>query len=62
MLLPKAGRGTSPGSQKITEGMMKAVFFNAEDQKVEAVEVGTSLKALCRQLKCETIESVNLTN
>jgi len=56
----EGGARNLAGQQKIMEGKMKAVFINAEDQKVEAVEVGTSLKALYRQLKCETIELVRL--
>lgn len=39
---------------------MRAVFINAEDRKVEIVEVENTLDALYRQIKCETIELVGL--
>ena len=39
---------------------MKAIFINANDAKVEAIEIENNLEAFYKQIGCEYIELINL--
>ena len=41
---------------------MKAIFINANDAKVEAIEIENNLEAFYKQIGCEYIEVITLLN